>query len=107
MGIAIAESREEDRLLASLRSRADAARDLGAVLTALIETDAAAVASFDPARSDSILRRVAGYGVWVCPTLTDLRAYTVMTDSLPGDERLGFLPDAMRESWSAEAAGMS
>jgi imidazolonepropionase-like amidohydrolase len=107
IGIPIGLSRKEDSLLAALRATAGGTRDIGRILRALITTDAAAIDSFDPALADSMVRRIASFGVWVCPTLTDLRAYTVMRDSLAGDERLGLLPAAVRDGWVQEATTMS
>src|SRR6185436_4959461 len=45
--------------------------------------------------------------VWVCPTLTDSRAYTIMKDSLTSDSRFQHFSANLKEAWLADVNGMS
>ena len=103
----VAFSRDSGALFARLRQTAEAAGNPGAIFSALIATDVSALASRDEASAGRILQRLVKENVFVCPTLTDSRAYTIVQDSVANDARLGSFPPDLKQRWIAEAMGMS
>jgi imidazolonepropionase-like amidohydrolase len=107
IGIPIALTKDEPERLRRLRAAFASAPNPGAQIAAMIDADAAALSALDPAVAATAFAAIAAHGVWVCPTLTDTRAYTIMRDSLPADPRLQFLPPPVRDAWVKEATGMT
>jgi imidazolonepropionase-like amidohydrolase len=107
IGIPIALTKDEPDRLRKLRAAVAAAPSVGGQIGAMTEADAAALSVLDPATAAAAFSAIAGHGAWVCPTLTDTRAYTIMRDSLPVDPRLQFLPPPARDAWVKEATGMT
>ncbi|MEO8453013.1 MAG: amidohydrolase family protein [Gemmatimonadota bacterium] len=106
LGLPVSESSNEPELLERLVRMVDAAPDVGAKLATMVSLDMAAIESFDSTRALALFRDMKAAGAWVCPTLTDSHAYTVMKDSLPTDLRLAYLPKGLRDGWIADAAAM-
>ncbi len=108
IGLPIALSSEEPKLLAELlEAMRCAPPDIWAKFRVMIRTDAAAVDTYDEEVARRLFGRFAALGVWVCPTLTITRAWTVMKDSLRADPRLKYLPSTLVDSWIADTDGMT
>jgi imidazolonepropionase-like amidohydrolase len=102
----VAFSRDSGVLFARLRLQAGAADNPGRIFSALIAADVAALASRDDDMARAAIQRL-GRTVFVCPTLTDSRAYTVVQDSVASDKRFqSFSPD-LKSRWTEEAMAMS
>src|SRR5262249_27428184 len=75
---------------------------------ALLEADLKAVESYDPSVAADLFGLMVRDSVYVCPTLTDAHAYTVMREpETQGDARLDLLPAAVRKTWIDEATAMT
>jgi len=107
IGLPLAFSRDQATLTARLQEAVHGTEDVGAQIRAMLQADAAALASYDSTIARDMIARMATGGVWVCPTLTDTRAYTVMKDSMAGDQRLQYLSSQMGKEWTAEATAMT
>ena len=106
MTLPIALSRDGPAILQRLRARVAGAGQ-GGIFAALIAADVEAIASFDEAIAVKAFELLARDSVWVCPTLTDSRAYTIMKDSLATDPRFQHFSPALRDAWLADVNGMS
>jgi imidazolonepropionase-like amidohydrolase len=102
ISIPIALSSRRSAILAKLRSRVDGAGELGAIFGALIAADVEALASRDEGTARQVFELLADRKVWVCPTLTDSRAYSVVQDSASTDSRFRYFPGALKAQWVAE-----
>ena len=100
-------SRDSGSLFARLRQQAAVSSSGGAVFSALIAADISALASRDEATAARIIQRLAKENVYVCPTLTDSRAYTVVQDSVASDVRFSSFSPGLKPRWTEEAMGMS
>ncbi|MEO8448328.1 MAG: amidohydrolase family protein [Gemmatimonadota bacterium] len=106
IGFPIAMSREQAGALTRLRQAVHQMPPGGSLVQAMIDADVSALGSYDSVEAKAAIGRLASHGVWICPTLTDTHAYTIMKDSLPGDPRLRYLPEAVRKQWVEEAKAM-
>jgi len=103
----VAFSRDSGALFASLRQQAATAKSPGAIFSALIAADAAALATRDEGTAKRATELLAKQNVYVCPTLTDSRAYTIVQDSVRTDARFKFFAADLQARWTGEAMGMS
>jgi hypothetical protein len=103
----VAFSRDSGALFARLRRETAAAENPGAIFSALIATDVAALASRDEVIAAHAIQMLAKAQVHICPTLTDSRAYTIVQDSVRTDPRFALFAPGLRERWTEEAMGMS
>jgi imidazolonepropionase-like amidohydrolase len=103
----VAFSRDSGALFASLRQQAAAAKNPGAIFSALIAADAAALTTRDEGTARRATELLAKRNVYVCPTLTDSRAYTIVQDSVRTDARFKLFAADLQARWTEEAMGMS
>jgi imidazolonepropionase-like amidohydrolase len=66
--------------------------------------DARAAASYDEQKAAGVYRQFRQAGTWMCPTLVINRPINLIADEtvLLGDERLKYVPAAMRERWTRD-----
>jgi imidazolonepropionase-like amidohydrolase len=76
------------------------------IFAALIEADVSALGSADQRITDEVIRMLARDTVWVCPTLTDSRAYAIMKDSAETDPRFASFHPGLKTAWLADIKGM-
>ena len=103
----VAFSRDSGAIYARLRDRVRAAANPGEIFSALIGADVEALRSRDEAIARNAMELLATQGVFVCPTLTDSRAYTIVQDSVERDSRFQFFGPDLKQRWTEEARGMS
>ena len=66
-----------------------------------IERTNALVSSFNETKFDSLATVLAASDMWLCPTLTVLRAFGFLTDtSFTNDPRVAYLPEYLTSSWN-------
>src|SRR5262245_50442988 len=103
----VAFSRDSGVLFARLREQGASAPGGGAIFSALIAADVAALSSRDEPSARRVIQLLASKGIYVCPTLTDSRAYTVVQDSVKTDDRFKVFASGLQARWTEEAMGMS